>query len=114
MREAMIICPTCTNDGADMSLIQRKAVAMMVDAFGGCTVTEAYGHWRNDAGEIMSEPVWQLVSAAVNGASARSTLQDIARYVCDAGRQYCVYARMPDGEAIFVQPSQPIAAEAVA
>jgi hypothetical protein len=41
---------------------------MLSDAAGGATVTEGQGHWRNDEGQMIVEPV-ALVTAFYEGSS---------------------------------------------
>ena len=106
MREAMIICPKASNDGASLALVQRKAIGAMVDAFGGCTVADAFGHWRDDSGAVVSEPVWQLIAAADDTADNDAALREIARDIGSAGRQWCMYVRYPSGAVEFVDTAK--------
>jgi hypothetical protein len=102
MREALIICPLHDNSGHDLASVCDSAVRSLVSAFGGCTLSNAFGHWRNDRGHIVSEPVWQLVSACTTDEASRAMLRSVALMILHTGRQDAVYLRYPHGDVEFV------------
>lgn len=102
MREGMVICPKKDNAGHPLPHVRRKAIEMMVRAFGGCTSRDAIGHWRDGAGEVLTEPVVELVSAYEPGPNGNASLRQVARWIGEAAKQQAVYIRTADGEAELI------------
>ena len=102
MREALIICPRHDNEGNTLEGLRAMAVAALVTAFGGCTVQEAFGHWADATGRVVSEPVWQLVTACVHSDDTADTLRSVAEMIGKLGRQWAVYVRLADGSVEII------------
>lgn len=105
MREAMIIVPKADNDGRDMLDVQRVVATRLVKAFGGATIREAFGAWEGPDGQIVSEPVWEVIAACEPDYANEVTLRLIARYVGEAARQWAVYMRHASGEVEIMDTS---------
>lgn len=115
--EATIILPDAAGDAAHVALADA-----LVRAFGGLTITDCSGAWRDAAdtvhverGRVYTVAVPSLAlphdaSGIVNhGAerlwlAAEGALRTIARDAAVAGQQECVYLRAPDGRVWFVKP----------
>lgn len=107
MREGMIIVPKYGNDGAPLMALVDECIQSMADAFGGVTVREAHGAWRDKAGKMHAEPVFELVSAYDPESLADdAALTDVARTVADKGNQLAVYIRYASGEVEIVEFSE--------
>lgn len=102
MREALLIVPTKDNSGHDLRYVRDMAVAALVGHFGGCTVSFGRGHWTDDAGKVVSEPVYQLMAACEPTDTAASLLRSVARLVLFAAKQSAVYLRLPSGDVELV------------
>lgn len=104
MREGMVIVPQQTNDGRPLAHLQRHVIGRMVEAFGGATVREAQGAWRDAmSGTLYVEPVWEIVSAYEPEDSADEILRDIGLDVAAKGEQLAVYIRLASGEVEFLE-----------
>src|ERR1700756_5288879 len=93
MREAMIICPVSDNQGHSLEHVRSHVEHEMAKAFGGVTTTSSSGSWVSPKGELITEPVWQIVSAMDETQANDDALQDIAQYVLREGKQQAVYMR---------------------
>lgn len=103
MREAMVICPMQDNEGTSLGEVRKAAVRMLVEAFGGCSVVPAEGAWRNDAdGSIVEEPVWQLIAACDGTNDCARKLDDVARFIGRAAKQWAVYVRYASGNVAIL------------
>lgn len=101
-RESLITIPKADNDGVPLNGVMKSAQAFLIDAFGGCTVSEAFGSWRNADGVVMSEPVWQLVTAYEPDANNDATLHTLATNVGKLARQQAVYVRYASGDVEII------------
>lgn len=103
-REATIILPeigngtTPTGDRAAHASLINGAVT----AFGGVTSVQAYGHWRNDRGAVVGEPVTQYTIAAPETQAAEIVLYSIATTAAALLNQDAVYIRFPSGAVRIV------------
>lgn len=96
MQEAMIICPR----GNDVATA--NATSALIDKFGGCTVGEAQGFWKDAAGKLVAEPVETLTSAFTSTWGSAEVLRGIAeRYGAEA-QQIVVYVRHASGAVEFI------------
>lgn len=98
MREALFICPTKDNDGADLTGIRDEAISQLCSCFGGCSVRPAYGTWCGPDGKVYQEDVWELVAAYEPTDSNDSILRGIATRTGVKGKQLAVYVRLGSGE----------------
>jgi len=103
MKEAMVICPQRDNDGHGLGHVKHYAVLSMCKAFGGCTVSSAQGTWEAPDGTLVTEPVWQLVSAYDEADKANDAkLTSVALYIGHEGKQQAVYTRYASGEVAIL------------
>jgi hypothetical protein len=104
MREGMIIVPKYDNAGNPLVHVVDECIKAMADAYGGVTVREAFGAWRNPkTGEMQAEPVVELVSAYNPESLADDAkLTDLARTVADKGGQHSVYIRYASGDVEII------------
>ena len=103
MREALIICPQHDNEGNSLQRVKHYAELSLCKAFGGCTVSSAHGSWVDPNGKLVSEPVWQLVSACEPSPENEAKLENIARYIGREGRQQAVYLRHANGNVSILE-----------
>lgn len=97
MREGLIILPQQTNEGESLDALRTATVADLVDRFGGATVRNAVGSWRDDSGKLYQEPVWELVTAYEPTPDNDALLKAIAADVGRAANQLAVYLRYASG-----------------
>ena len=80
------------NEAFDNSSIVLNIMHEMSEAFGGCTMTKAYGAYVADNGALITEEV-NVISAFVSEEQffcAYTTMQGIAQLVCRVMTQECV------------------------
>ena len=103
MREAMVICPKRDNSGKPLPHVRRKATEMLVRAFGACSTRDAIGHWQDGNGNVVTEPVSELVAACDDSAQANATLRQVAQWIGDAANQQAVYVRFASGNVEILE-----------
>ena len=96
MTEAMIICPRAYD------VATANATNALIDAFGGCTVGDAQGFWKDAAGKLIAEPVETLVSAFTSTPENEATLSAIAERFGAEAQQIAVYVRHASGAVEFI------------
>jgi hypothetical protein len=102
MREGLLIVPQRDNDGKSLQHVRHYAELALAKSFGGVTVSNAKGSWVSPSGELVTEPVWQLVAAYEPTAQNDAKLDSVARYVGHEGRQQAVYVRHASGEVSII------------
>ena len=105
MQEAFIHLPVADNDGKDLGPHMDHVLGLILDAFGGYTVVDAQGAWKDPkTGKVYREPVKRVaVAANWDAYGVRAVLHDIAVKACRYMRQECIYLALPDGVE-FVGP----------
>lgn len=103
MREAMVICPMKDNEGVSLEAVRMYAEHEMSTAFGGVTTTASSGSWVSPQGELITEPVWQLVSAMDANEKNDATLKSIAKRILRHGKQQAVYMRAANGDVHILE-----------
>jgi hypothetical protein len=99
----MIVCPKADNAGVCLKSVRDVALGYLVDKFGGATVRDAVGIWRDPkTGHLHNEPVWELVSAYEPSQASHNVLQGVAQWLGEAGRQEAVYVRFASGDVEIV------------
>lgn len=98
MREGMVVCPQHDNARRSLQHVKHYAEIALSRAFGGVTAIAAKGSWVNAQGELIQEPVWQLVSAYEPSQANDETLAKVARYIGGEGKQDAVYVRYASGD----------------
>ena len=77
------------------------AVGLIIGRWGGLTVTDGYGMWKNTGGRVITEPVRCLgvdtAQRAVNLSYVQHWFDNLAGHVADIGEQECVYYRIDEG-----------------
>lgn len=97
-QEAALIVPTTAREPGNAAEANRFAASALTTQFGGCTITEASGAWRNDAGEVIREPV-NVYTVAMEATEANAIRLDaIADIVGRIAAQECVYVRYASGD----------------
>lgn len=99
-REAAIILPMHDATGKHTDTYRAKFIEALIAAFGGVTVTDARGYWRNDDGRVVDEPVKVLTVAMAH--ALWPTLQRMASEACVALGQEAIYVRFADGEVVIL------------
>lgn len=102
MKEARLIVPVHYNDGTEANGPNVMVQDWLVGVFGGFTLTEGKGGWRDPKGNTVTEPVNVYDVAMADNAEAISHLFEIARKVKNVMEQQAVYVRLPNGLVQFV------------
>lgn len=80
-----------------------NALSFMCGLFGGATCGRFSGAWKNDAGEVITEPV-NIVYSYFDGDLAKvSQLIEYAKNLCKTMKQDCISIEF-DGRLAFVSP----------
>jgi len=103
MYEAKIICPKNAEAPGNARKALKDAIEAATNAFGGVTITEGYGSWKNDAGKVIAEPVAILTMACEDSPANRDAIDDIAIEIGATARQDCVYVKYPNGHVTLLQ-----------
>lgn len=111
LRESTIICPQHDNLGRSLQHVEKYAVKALCAQFGGCTSVCAKGHWVDDSGKTVSEPVWQLITAYEPGLSNDAKIDNVARYIGREGQQHAVYVKYASGDVNIIDTSAPVLSE---
>lgn len=114
MREALIILPrkylspTCYPWTQVLTPIDEIATTL-TDRFGGCTISEAFGYWRDPAGQLIQEQVTTFTVAIPIPIthSSKSFLRTFCRNLAHKYNQQAVYLRMPSGRVEFISAGAP-------
>lgn len=109
IREARIILP----DTPECLHANTWLVKQLINAFGGCTQsdgfghwvtqTAGFGHWADDQLKVIAEPVQIYDVAMLDNSSDWHTLRVFAQTACIMAKQNCVYVRSAAGEVFFVK-----------
>lgn len=101
--EASIIAPKYFNDGVRTTEGARAALASaLVREFGGATVTEGNGLWRDPDGATKAEPVFVYTVAAEEDAAADRLLEALAQGLAIATDQQAIYLKDTHGQVSFI------------
>jgi hypothetical protein len=113
-REAALLFPKRDNDGADLSKVHAALRADLLTAFGGYTVSEVSGQWRDsDTGAIYDDESLRYAVAAQWTPELTARLDSIARHYCAAAGQVTLYVMHAGGSVVFVTPeAAPVAVAA--
>lgn len=77
----------------DMDMMHGVLVDILVDEWGGVTVTEGHGYWRDADGAVTAEPVVIYDVAIANEHEDWNNFRDIAVVTAGHMRQKAVYVR---------------------
>lgn len=92
-RELRIIAPVSANPG--------RVKRLLLDAFGGYTVTRGTGLWRAPDGEVHQDTIDVYDVAVDVDYDYRPNVQKVVDALKAAGEQ-CVYVRWPNGRVEFI------------
>lgn len=99
-----IYVPTFTKDtGRYVINAVVEAQDWFVEQFGGCTSVTGSGRWKNDAGEVVSEPV-TIVYAYGNGFSI-GILLSFAEKMLEQWDQESIAVETPDSMVLVSRKS---------
>jgi hypothetical protein len=104
IREALVILPQQTNDGASLREVQALLGQELVNTFGGVTMSVALGSWKQPDGIVKTELVSQFTVAYEVTEANDIKLVSIARDYAARAEQEVVYVRKADGSVEFVAP----------
>lgn len=99
LREARIIFPIAHQYTLEA---YRTALADITARFGGATVFEADGHWKDDKGILQSETVYIVDVAYSQNTTTDMELFNIAMKYREEGKQQEVYLRYGNGHVQMV------------
>ena len=100
LTEATIIVPRATNDGLMKPNVLEWAIHQAIDFFGGVSVHEVRGYWRDDD-QLYIDHNDVLTIACEHNADSMNKLRFIAAMVQRKMEQECVYIRYASGEVEF-------------
>lgn len=111
MLEAKIILPLpsdrpCLFDvikNYDLSYTHKWLEAAIVRNFGGVTVTQGRGSWRDDTGRDVRENVAIYTFAHEATPVCCNVARSLAVSACDKAREECVYYRDHNGNVELVE-----------
>jgi hypothetical protein len=95
------------NNGKPLDHIRMEVEQALSRAFGGVTVVNAHGSWVSPKGELISEPVWQLITAYEPSQAGDDTIRHAANHILIHGEQQQVYTRNADGNVHIFQADKP-------
>jgi hypothetical protein len=98
MKEARIILPYDPDNVAPHAQLRQE----LMNAYGGYTSFNGVGAWRSDKADII-EPIVVYDVAMADLSHDCIVLFGIAKRICAAAQQECVYVRAPDGYVHFVK-----------
>ena len=103
MREAKITLPKQDHSGKYMADAHSDLHNMIVEHFGGYTLTEGHGVWVNpETGERFQDEVFQYHIAMWPDMDSKCLLTTIAEYLLTSTDQHCIYVVHADGTVQFV------------
>jgi hypothetical protein len=114
MREGLINVPKFFNDGVTTTAdIVETAIGAAVQLFGGATLNEAEGFWRDPAtGKLHREPIWQIIVAYDEQDHHQNGLvKNLAIEIGRMTEQLAMYVRYASGE-VEILDFQPEAKQA--
>jgi hypothetical protein len=98
MREGLIVLPHAVADGHHKSLQDK-----LIDAFGGFTLVDAEGAWKDPHTKIVHiEPVAQYIIAYEPNDKQNLELLKIAEWLLSVTSELAVYMRYADGSVAIV------------
>ena len=100
IREARFILPAFLPDGQQSAHhVVSDAVDKLVERFGGATVANAYGYWKNpENSQTVAERVFTVDVSMDDSEDARNAFIAIATHAAIQAQQHSVYLRFPSGE----------------
>lgn len=106
---AMLNVPKNDNSGQPIPHVLTAAVAAVVAAFGGATITEGHGSWNAPDGRLVSEPVHVITVAYTDGTDSEAKLTAIAERVAIDAQQEAVFLARYNASVDFVTVRNPLA-----
>jgi hypothetical protein len=107
MREGMFIIPKRDNNGNDLAEVVSSALSALTERFGGATVVEGRGVWRDETGKLYQEPVSTITTAYNPDPAADASFQSIAVSAAMQAAQHAVYVRTASGDVSIVSLVEP-------
>jgi len=103
LKEAHIHLPVLDNEGHSLRHVHTALAQTLVSLFGGCTETRANGYWRDEkTGILHAEEVVRYTVAMEASAVNQGKLNGVAKGICKAANQVCIYVSHATGEVEFV------------
>src|ERR1700757_3209697 len=103
MRCAYLILPTTSNDEVDQTDTHAALQSALCDYFGGFTMTQGKGGWRNPANaRVYMDSVATYAIAMTESGDNESRLESIARFYGHMAGQVCVMLAHASGRVVFV------------
>ncbi|MBD3754214.1 MAG: hypothetical protein IE937_01065 [Gammaproteobacteria bacterium] len=106
-QEATIILPVTGNDGMNLKPQTDTIVAELFDSFGGFTMQQANGAWKDpETGREYWEPVSVYHIASVWNEVNIAKLVSIARKAAEWMKQEAIYLSIPSKGVLFVKADE--------
>lgn len=106
MRLAQINLPKLSNTGASLVWTHENLQALLVRAFGGFTMTEGLGAWRDEAtAKVYKEEVCVYSVAMEDTDENKREFKAIAAMIAADASQVCVFVVYASGDVDFVYPA---------
>lgn len=104
MRVATINVPKLTNAGVPIPAVLDTTIDAILTKFGGATVADGFGCWRNPEGKVYREPMNIVTVAYDEDDNANdAALTKIAEAVAVDADQEAVYVVYANGTVAFVE-----------
>jgi len=111
MKEGIIIFPLLDNDGETLEDIHDALQRILVDMFGGFTMQEGQGGWRNPATHRLHMDKVAIYSVATQDTPENRRALGTIAVVCGMlGEQDAVYVKDTQGRVSIIAPSETLPA----
>lgn len=81
---------------ADCGEFRAEFETVIIESFGGFTVSQTRGAWKSPSGEIVREPMARYI-VAMDSNSPHGIFELLANWIRVLCSQECVYMRLPNG-----------------
>lgn len=102
LRIAFIVLPLTDNNGLPVKRAHELLRNEIIDAFGGLTMVNVSGMWKNDAGTTFVDDSIRYEFACEDLPSTQRTINDMATRAGFHAAQEAMFVQYPDGEVAFL------------
>ena len=106
MRCAYLVLPTVNNAGVDQTDTHAALQSVLIDTWGGFTMSIGSGGWRAPSNQIYLDPIAIYAVTMDDSAANDSKLDSAAKFYGHLAGQHCVMVIHASGEAAFLNLPQ--------